>query len=353
VADSTIGGLSELLQNQVTNSTELPVELSAQTYRLKIGTLKGFFDAGYQPINSGLTSIAALSTTSFGRSLLTQPDAAAARATLGSAIARQTFSDAPATIAPSTTVLAQTGTLTAARVVTLPAANAVLPGVQILILDESGTATIANKISVSRAGSDTVNGVTSVDAIVSGYASATAYSDGVSKWTVLYSKSTKTAMSISSLSFSRPANTVTYVGSASSPVVVSDSTTATTQTYLKFTNAIDTAGGITQLLRADLKKSSPSLTNASFRLWLYNVQPTIGNDAGVFALTSSGLLGYVDFVNFVSGGSGSNVAIAMVPDLNIALQGATGARDVYGVLTATSGYTPVSAENISIALYLG
>jgi hypothetical protein len=39
--------------------------------------------AAYQPLNSGLTSISALTTTAFGRSLLTQADAAAARTTLG------------------------------------------------------------------------------------------------------------------------------------------------------------------------------------------------------------------------------------------------------------------------------
>lgn len=39
--------------------------------------------AGYQPLDSDLTAIAALSTTSFGRSLLAQADAAAARTTLG------------------------------------------------------------------------------------------------------------------------------------------------------------------------------------------------------------------------------------------------------------------------------
>ena len=39
--------------------------------------------AGYQPLDSDLTAIAALTTTSFGRSLLTQADAATARTTLG------------------------------------------------------------------------------------------------------------------------------------------------------------------------------------------------------------------------------------------------------------------------------
>ena len=39
--------------------------------------------AGYQPLDSDLTAIAALTTTSFGRSLLTQADAAAVRTTIG------------------------------------------------------------------------------------------------------------------------------------------------------------------------------------------------------------------------------------------------------------------------------
>lgn len=42
--------------------------------------------AGYQPLDSDLTSISALTTTTFGRSLLTQADASAARTTLGLAI---------------------------------------------------------------------------------------------------------------------------------------------------------------------------------------------------------------------------------------------------------------------------
>ena len=46
-------------------------------------TLSGYGITDAQPLDSDLTSIAALSTSSFGRSLLTQSDAAAARTTLG------------------------------------------------------------------------------------------------------------------------------------------------------------------------------------------------------------------------------------------------------------------------------
>lgn len=50
--------------------------------------------AGYQPLDSDLTAIAALATTTFGRGLLTQADAAAARSTLGVQGALTSGSDA-------------------------------------------------------------------------------------------------------------------------------------------------------------------------------------------------------------------------------------------------------------------
>lgn len=51
----------------------------------------------YQPLDSDLTAIAALSTTSFGRSLLTQADAAAARSTLGAGTGDGTVTGVTAT----------------------------------------------------------------------------------------------------------------------------------------------------------------------------------------------------------------------------------------------------------------
>jgi hypothetical protein len=58
--------------------------------------------ATYQPLDSDLTSIAALTTTTFGRSLLTQADAAATRTTLGLGTAATTASTAYATAAQGT-----------------------------------------------------------------------------------------------------------------------------------------------------------------------------------------------------------------------------------------------------------
>jgi len=54
-------------------------------------TLSGYGITDAQPLDSDLTSIAALTTTSFGRALLTQADAAATRATIGAV----TLNDVP------------------------------------------------------------------------------------------------------------------------------------------------------------------------------------------------------------------------------------------------------------------
>lgn len=72
---------------------------------------------------------------------------------------------------------------TASRTWTLPAANAVNPGQEIIVADFQATVTATNTLVISRAGSDTINGAGT--SVTIGVASG-AYmlkSDGVSKWT--------------------------------------------------------------------------------------------------------------------------------------------------------------------------
>lgn len=72
--------------------------------------------------------------------------------------------------------------LTAARTDTLPAASSVNAGQQLIIADPRGAATSSNTVTVQRAGSDTVNGSTSVTAINLAFGLAFCTSDGVSRW---------------------------------------------------------------------------------------------------------------------------------------------------------------------------
>jgi hypothetical protein len=115
--------------------------------------------------------------------LAAKADAAATATALAAkaGVVRQTFSNAAVTITAGTTVLAQIGTLTASRTVTLPAASAYLGGHGILLIDESLTVTAGNSLVVQRAGSDTVNNATSV-ACQAGLGMVL-ISDGTSKWT--------------------------------------------------------------------------------------------------------------------------------------------------------------------------
>ncbi len=99
------------------------------------------------------------------------------------AAVRQTFSNAAVTVTVGTTVLAQTGTLSAARAITFPAASAYAEGTGFAVVDESGTITSTNKLTCTRAGSDTINGGATVD-LITPYASPFFRSDGVSKWTM-------------------------------------------------------------------------------------------------------------------------------------------------------------------------
>lgn len=71
---------------------------------------------------------------------------------------------------------------TASRTWTLPAANAVNPGQEIIVADFQGTVTGSNTLIISRAGSDTVNGGASVT-ISSANGAYMLKSDGTSKWT--------------------------------------------------------------------------------------------------------------------------------------------------------------------------
>lgn len=94
---------------------------------------------------------------------------------------RTTFSNAPYTVLTTDKYVAQVGTMSASRAVTLPAANAVPAGYMLWIADESGTVTATNTIMVTRAGSDTINGATTLT-LVTAYADVILVSDGTSKW---------------------------------------------------------------------------------------------------------------------------------------------------------------------------
>lgn len=94
--------------------------------------------------------------------------------------------DSNYSIAATDRTVGTSAALTAARVWTLPAANAVNPGQTITVADYAAGVSSANSLTVSRAGSDTiVGGTTTTTAVLTAASSRLDLrSDGVSKWSV-------------------------------------------------------------------------------------------------------------------------------------------------------------------------
>jgi hypothetical protein len=100
---------------------------------------------------------------------------------------RATVDDTNYTILATDKVVAQIGTMSAARTFSLPAASTVEAGAMIIIIDESGTITSTNKInkiSVQRNGTDTIDGQTSID-INKDYGSLVLICDGSNSWKII------------------------------------------------------------------------------------------------------------------------------------------------------------------------
>jgi Major tropism determinant N-terminal domain len=78
--------------------------------------------------------------------------------------------------------------ITAARIVTLPAATAYPPGAQLTVIDESGSCSLTNTITVTAAGSDKINTNSASIPINTSYGFLTIESNGSNGWTVLSSQ---------------------------------------------------------------------------------------------------------------------------------------------------------------------
>lgn len=96
---------------------------------------------------------------------------------------RTAIADAATTLTAAN-VNVQYTSLTAARIVTLAAASAYAAGQEIVIGDSSGSCSATKTLTITRAGTDTINGATTA-VIAAAYGQVTLMSDGVSKWTIV------------------------------------------------------------------------------------------------------------------------------------------------------------------------
>ena len=103
--------------------------------------------------------------------------------------------------------------LTAARVVSLPAAASYPTGTRLMILDETGACSANNAITVNRAGSDTIGGATSFT-IEAAFGGLELESNGVSAWTILSPKPNLQASLVGVATAPDPNNPLSVYGSS-------------------------------------------------------------------------------------------------------------------------------------------
>ncbi len=148
-----------------------------------------------------------------------------------------------------------------------------------------------------------------------------------------------------SASFARPADTTVYA----SGDLVANSTTAGSVVAMPL-SAGRVATGTGQLLRAQLRKSSTGLTNASFRVHLFSAAPTIAaGDNAALSVTGATYLGALDVTMdraFTDGALGIGLPVAGSAMVYACAAGGL----IYALVEARAAYTPVSGETFTLAV---
>lgn len=143
-----------------------------------------------------------------------------------------------------------------------------------------------------------------------------------------------------SANFTRPATTPTFA----SGQLVANSATAGSVVPLSWATAARTSAGNFYLRRLRLRKSSTTLTNASFRVHFYTSSPTFTNgETAAWLTTQSGYLGAIDVTMtqaFSDGAEGVGAPNAG-SEINVAL--ASG-QTIYACVEARGAYVGVASE---------
>ncbi|MGA2289860.1 hypothetical protein [Bradyrhizobium sp.] len=148
-------------------------------------------------------------------------------------------------------------------------------------------------------------------------------------------------------SFTRPNNTTTYAPGQ----LVANSVTAGAVVPLTINLGNSFGQGQFRLTRARLFKSGTGVTNATFRIHLYEKSPVCANGDGATWLTDScgHWLGNIDvssMLSFSDGAAGTGSCPAGSEQFIKTDAGST----LYGLLAALGAYTPVANEVFTLVL---
>lgn len=150
-----------------------------------------------------------------------------------------------------------------------------------------------------------------------------------------------------SATFTRPADTTAY----SISDLVANSVTAGSVVPMTFVIA---GGRSVKIYRAGIKFNSATVTNAKFKLHLYNSSPTCTNgDNGAWLTTESG---YQDNIaidcttnTFSDNSKGFGTYVNTALEVPMLCQ-TNFNQQIFGLLQATAAYTPTSAEVFTVNL---
>jgi hypothetical protein len=143
----------------------------------------------------------------------------------------------------------------------------------------------------------------------------------------------------------RPADTIQY----STGDLVANSTTAGSVVPLEFD--VGGGSGMVRKIRIRTNRTSGGTTSAVFRVFLFRTAPTVagGDNAAFNPANAANFIDAMDVVineQFSDGAANSSNGAA--GEINYSLP--DGSTKLFGLVRAGAGYTPASAEQISVAL---
>lgn len=151
---------------------------------------------------------------------------------------------------------------------------------------------------------------------------------------------------ILSASFTRPEDTTSYTTGD----LVANSTTAGSVIPMSFV-VKGVLRGAVKVLRARMRKSGTTITNANYVLHLFSSLPSVTNgDNGAFVPTKAGYVGSLAINAAFACSDGSVGQDAGLTDRQLPHVLPAGDGTFYGLLAANGGYSPASAEVFTVEL---